>query len=385
LRPRGLGLFVVLAGLFNFEQFAAAEPALKSVCPVVRGTVDQGAIGGWLESAPRPLEAAIRLQLAGQEAFQKRRYEEARRLFQASLAADSSYQLPRLGLACIAVRKDQFDLAAGELSRLFMTAFVPWYQEAKADIDLAALWTRISTTVLPDAIKEAAASWGQRVSHGVLLLSRLAPPVHLAADDGPSLFRPSQEIISWDPMTGRHYQVTSEGGRVVAFVSSADGRSLLYMTAQKVRREGGRLTSFQSVGVHLLRLSDMHLVSRRLVGPDARLARVELSFDKGKAYVLAVSQSLEEFPFLLNEDLHPLQSRLISKEGGVVVTPSRLEQNVRREFGTPATCHFGLKPSLVNGIPTVEVVAQNGSRIPLQTRFGLGLNGLPLPGTNQPK
>jgi len=378
MRARCLPLFALLAGTFARGPLWAANKEQAASCPRAQGSVERQTDGGWLQSYPQPLAAAIRLELAAQAAFQKRQYDESRRQFEAALAADPSYLLPQIGLACIAVRKDQFDIAAQEIALLLRKAYVPWHRVALGDIDLAALWAHAEKTVLAGAVKEAAENWGKRVESGVLLLSRVAAPVQLAAEDGPLVFRPAQEIVSWDPFTGRFHQVTSEAGRVVAFVRSDDGKSVLYLTAQKVRRESGMLSSFQSVGVHLLRLADMRLVSKPLSGFDTRYTKIALRFHTGQAQVAAKSSTQEEMAFAFDDELRPLQRTVFPLKKGLLVSPREVGEDPVRDFVTEKSCRFRLKPAFVKGIPTVLVVPAKGSSFYLASRFGLGLNRLPM-------
>lgn len=355
---------------------AAASSAPTPQCPLV-SPIAPGL--GWSQSAPSPLASAIRLDLEGQQAYQKRDYGEAKRAFAEATKADPTYLSPRLTMACIHLRQDKVAEAVAGLASLFQYGFVPWHRVALGDIDLAALWAQAPSTPLPKAIAAAATAWGRRVEPGVLLLSRLAPAVKLAAQDGPLILRPAQEVISWNPQTGRFHQVTSEGGRVLAFLRSPSGNEVLYVTAQKVRRQRGRLHSFEDVGVHLLRLTDMFLISLRLTPAKQGATKVVLRFDKGRGQVGAVFSSGEKAAYALQSALQPLQTPSLPEIGAVVLTPAGIIAAGRPDVRLSRGCVLQLRPATHENIPTVLVVTRKGQRLKIPSRFGLGLHGLPLP------
>lgn len=275
------------------------------------------------------------------------------------------------------MRKDQVNEAATELGALLNQAFVPWHRVALQDPDLAPLWAHAETTTLPRAVAQAAAEWGRRVGEGVLLLSRLAAPIQLADGDGPLLFRPSQEVISWNPRTGRYHQVTSEGGRVLAFVRSAAGHEVLYITAQKVRRIGGRLIGFEGLGVHLLRLADMNLVSLRLPVGNTAFSRLTLGFAQGRAQIGAVTSTGEASTYAIGDKLFVVKPVRFPGGSTVVITPSSVAVRASLDVRGKQSCGFMLKPWDDGRVLSVRVVGQGAARV-LPSRFGLGLNGLPL-------
>lgn len=321
-------------------------------------------------------DAAWHGYMQAQAAFRSRDYAQARTLYAASMAAYPGFLSPLYGLVSVAVRQDNLRQAAADIVRLFRLGFVPWHQEATTDVDLARLWAGTSNPHLNAEVQAAAAVWGETLKPGVFLLSRLSPPVQLAPEDGPLLLRPGQEVVSWNPRTGRYHQVTSEGGRVMAFLRAPSGEELLYVTAQKVRRQRGQLVAFQTVGVHWLRLRDMRLVSKRLGGPDAAWAKVALSFTKTGPQILGWDATGGGTALAVAAESWQSRPWPSKPTGGVVLTtrytvpPARLE---------PTACGLRLQPITTAGVPTVKVGTKRGVAGALTSRYGLGLATLPLP------
>lgn len=356
--------------------------ARGATCPVIRDPAPASATAtGWPQAAPDVPLAAWRGYLAAQAAFKARDYAQARKLYEASFAENPGFLSPLYGLVSVAVRQDDLAKATSHMARLLRLGFVPWHRESTTDIDLARLWASGDQTVLSANTTAAAAAWGAKVLPGVLLLSRLSAPLQLAPEDGPLLLRPAQEVVSWNPLTGRYHQVTSEGGRVIGFLRAPGGGDLVYVTAEKVRREQGRLVAFEGVAVHWLRLRDMRLVSSRLGASDSRWIKVALSFAKAGPRAFgwggAGGHAAVE---LTREAWQPLPWPR-TPVGEVTLTPGAADVARRRET---SVCKFDLRSTQVQGVPTVKALPAHGTPAALPTKYGLGLATLPLPEKTNP-
>lgn len=338
---------------------------------------------GWPSSAPQPSEAALRLNLDAAALYKQRNYKEAAAKYKQADNIDPQFLAPRLNLAGLLVRQDKHAEAASVVEKLLHDGFVPWHQQAREATDLAALWARQNETPLPAAVASAARGWGADVLQGVLMLSRLKPPIRLAPQDGPLPLFPQQEIVSWNPRTGRFLQVTSHNGRVLAFVRAKTGNSVVFVTAEKLWRVQGRLVHFEGVAVHALELATMQaLASQRIAGP---VKQIQIGFDPKSNPVAIVTPPAGRLSLvrLGQGGESPIARKPPRLTPGVLLTLLGTQPTTVNV--ADKTCPLVLSDDHKRAPPAPRVRPRRGAPLVLPSRFGLSLAGLPLADLEPPQ
>jgi hypothetical protein len=219
--------------------------------------------------APEP--RATELNAAAKVLYRQGKWEEARAQYRAAEAADPTFLAPRLNVACSFVRQERFAEAVAEIRALIERAYVPWSREVLEAADLGALKVQPQMTEVRQVLGAAALAWGAGLEESVIFVGRMRPPLHVPPGSGEFILNPHQELFAFLPASGRFRQLTAEDGHVVAAARSADGRRVVYLTAQKLVR--GEMSGLDTVAVRELTLATMTATAPVLVpGPVARVA-----------------------------------------------------------------------------------------------------------------
>jgi len=208
--------------------------------------------------AKLPAEEAMKQNAEGKRLYRQGRWAEARAKYRAALAADPDFLDAQLNIACSFSREGRYGDATDEAIKLVRAAYVPWQREVREAADLGILQDQTDYPRLVTASSEAAAAWGEAVGKGIFFVARTKPPVNVAGE-GLLVLRRNQEIFSWNPETGRYFQVTAEDGRVLGFVRSADGRRLAYVLGGKLIRERGKPELLRELSLRVLEIATMAL------------------------------------------------------------------------------------------------------------------------------
>jgi hypothetical protein len=331
---------------------------------------------GLASVAKVPSAEAMRLNAEGKQLYRQERWSEARSKYQAALDADPTLLAAQLNLACSLSRQDRYAEAAEQAASLIRKAFVPWSREIREAADLGILATQPEMATIERARAESAAAWGKALRDGELFVARTRPPVRVLGE-GSLVLALNQEIFAWLPRTGRYLQVTSEDGRVLAFVQSADKRRVAYLLAGKLIRDKGQPALLHDVSLRVLDLSTMTLSTIVDLPGDARAFTlwfgaapvVETQGPAGETRV----RKLDEDRWV-EGDRPSRGTRLPS----VVLTSSGVAPMHLR--AGPRDCPFslGMKED-TTGIWRIEARPSKGKRIVLDTRYGAGLGGMPFP------
>jgi hypothetical protein len=347
---------------------------LAAVCPAA-GPV--GGSPGDPAVAPPPSAAAQALNTEGKQLYRQRRWQEAEARYRAAGRADPAFLAPALNAACALTRQERFAEAVAEAAALIRRGFVPWGREVLEAADLAPLHVRPEMGALRAALAESAAAWGASLGDALFFVARTRPPVSLAGQ-GVLVLGLGQEIYAWWPHTARYRQVTAEDGRVLAFVRSDDGRTLLYLRAGKLVRNPGTAPALRALSVRRLEVPTMSLGPAVPLPGD--LAAVEIRLPPGSAPELRLSPPGQEVQvFRLQGDA------LLS----VPISPPPRAPMVRltAAAGVPATartvelagCPFRAADDRTPDVPHVRISAK-GRALTLDARYGAGLAGLAFPG-----
>jgi hypothetical protein len=327
--------------------------------------------------------AAMDLNREGKGLYRDGRFTEARAKYSQALAADPDFLAPWLNRACALARQENFEQATQEASALIRHAYVPWGREVMEAADLGALQIRPQwMSALQSTLAEAAPAWGKAVQGGVLLVARSEPPVKLQGQ-GVLVLRLNQDVYAWIPQTGRFLQVTSEDGRVLAFVRSPDGRKLVLLLAGRLLRTPGAPDLLRGLGVRELDLE------RMVSGPVVKLpgdAREVSFWPAAGATIFRVtgplgSRGLFRFD---GKSLEPAGSgfarplpgaRVVRLTNRGVLAPASQESN--------AECGFSVSDELDPKASRVRVQPRKGKAFVLDARYGAGLAGLPFPASDE--
>jgi hypothetical protein len=364
----------VLAGTLVPALLALAEPpACTCPCPppATNGT-----------PAPLvhvPAAAAHALNREGRDLYRQRRWPEARAKYRAALAADPAFVAPRLNLATAFAQDERFADAVAEAAALMRQAFVPWAREVDEAADLAPLAARPEKAALVAARAGAAAAWGTSLAGALLLLARSGPPVRLPPR-GVLHLGLAQEIFAYLPHAGGYRQVTAEDGRVLAFLRSADGRTVVYARAGRLVREDGppRLRGLALVQLDLptMSLGPAVLVpgdvERLVVSPAGSQFHVQVSTAGGDSHLRFDGRAL------LASAPAPRSRR---GPGFVVTGQGSRAAGAPADARAPSGCRYRARDLAAGsaGVPQVEIAAGAGARFRVGGPHGAALTGLPFP------
>ena len=324
--------------------------------------------------------AAMNLNREGKALYREGRFTEARAKYSQALAADPDFLAPWLNRACALARQENFEQATQEATALIRHAYVPWGREVMEAADLGALQIRPQwMSALQSTLAETAPAWGKAVQGGVLLVARSQPPVKLQGQ-GVLVLGLNQDIYAWIPQTGRFLQVTSEDGRVLAFLRSSDGHKLVLLRAGRLLRTPGQPDLMRGLGVRELDLDRMVSGAEVKLPGDAR----EVSFwPAAGATILRVTGPLGGSGLLRfdGKSLEPAGSgfsrplpgaRVVRLTNRGVLAAASEESN--------AECGFSVKDEPdPKGVARVRVQPRKGKAFYLDARYGAGLAGLPFP------
>jgi len=357
----------------------AAMGVLSAVCP---SPVPESHGQGQASIGVPPTQVAMDLNREGKALYRQGRFAEARAKYDRAHQADPDFLAPWLNRACAFAREENFEQATQEAMALIRRAYVPWAREVMEAADLGALQIRPRwSSMLQSTLAEAAPAWGRAVQAGLLLVARHHPPIKLQGE-GTLVLGLNQDIYAWNPQSGRFLQVTSEDGRVLAFVRSLDGHKLVLLRAGRLVRTPGQMDLLRGLGVRELDLDRMANGPLLELPGDVR----ELSFwPSSGATILQVKgpsgghglfrfdgKTLEAAGSGFARPLPGVQMVRLSPEG---VSPTS-------RYVNDETCGFTARDELdAQGNPRIRVQPQKGKSFILDTRFGAGLAGLPFPGS----
>jgi hypothetical protein len=356
--PRAAGAALALA-LAALAAGAAGEPA-------------SGDVLGSPDPFRPPRASAVELNAAGKAPYRQGKWDEARAQYRAAEAADPEFLAPKLNIACSFVRQERFAEATAEVVALVGRAYVPWAREVLEAADLGALEVRPEGKQIQAAMAAAAARWGAAASEGLLFIARQRPPLRVPDGAGVFILNPHQEIWAYLPRTARYLQVTAEDGHVVALAPAPDGRSLLYVTAEKlVRGPKADDVALRGVAVRALTLATMTLTAPARIEDDVRRLAIY-------ARTLAIGVGAhDERLFTLSPEGRLVPSAPHGPPGPPLVTLTGRGAVAahERRFGG----YVGREAGGKGAPPRIEVGPSGGKLAPLKPELGAGLAGLPLP------
>jgi hypothetical protein len=329
---------------------------------------DPGSLDPFRPVAPKAAE----LNAAGKVPYRQGKWDEARAQYRAALAADPEFLAPRLNIASSFVRQDRFAEATAEVVALIEKAYVPWAREILEAADLGALKVRPEMKEIDRAMAASAARWGEGLGESLIFVARQRPP--LRVPDGPGVFilNQRQELWAYTPRTQRYRQLTAEDGHVVAMARSADGRRILYVTAEKlVRGAKAGDVALRTVAVRELTLATMAVTAPVPIPEDVR--RLDIYGN--------LSVGLGERPSKVFEltSKGVLQAAAGAGRLGppmVTLTGAGVAPAALQRFGRGFIARAARRESAP---PSLEVGPLQGRLALIKAQQGAGLGGLPIP------
>jgi hypothetical protein len=363
---------VILGVLLAFAALeSSAAPACACPCPAPAPDT---------HPFRRPERGAFDLNRQGREHYRARRWEQARSRYREALRADPRFFAPRLNIACAYAQEERFAEAVAEASSLARDGFVPWSREIREAADLAPLQARPEMKTLQAALDAAGRAWGTALQGALLFVARRRLPVHLPPS-GVLYLGLEQEILAWLPASGTYRQVTAEEGRVLGFVQSPDGRTVVYVRAGRLVREPGRKPRLRALSLRRLDLSTMALGPEVPIPADVVELRVEPpAADSTSRVVIDTGQAVSVHRFD-GSSLVPLAGEPPRVKVGrrlLRLTPAGVEGSDRQARAAP--CRFearDVRPA--DATPGVRIEGQGGKPFLLEAPFGAGLRGLLFP------
>ncbi len=342
---------------------------------------------GSLDPFRPPVLRAAELNAAGKIPYRQGKWEEARAQYRAAEAADPELLAAKLNVACSFVREERFAEATAEVVALLERGYVPWAREILEAADLGALKARPEGKEIKRAMAAAAARWSDGLPASVLFVARKGAA--LRVPDGPGVFilNPHQEVWAFTPRTRRYRQLTAEDGHVVALARSPDGKSLLYVTAEKLIRgaaaEGRKPTALalRGVALHELSLVSMVAGASASVAGDVRKLDIGVGLTGGFVFELDGDAPKGVFHFdPAGQALVPLPAG-----GRATITLTTLTpRGASTPKGAPApvgSCDAQVieMEAGATGVRTLIYRSPGGAQLPLTPRNGAGRVGLSIP------
>jgi hypothetical protein len=340
---------------------------------------------GLLDPFRRPTAKAAELNAAGKVPYRQGKWEEARTMYRAAIAADPDFLAPHLNIACSFVREERFAEAMTEAVALLDRAYVPWAHEILGAADLGALKPRPEMQTLRAAMASAATRWGEDLEASVLFVARQREPLRVPDGPGVFLLNPQQEVWAFTPRTRRYRQLTAEDGHVVALALSSENRRIVYVTAEKlVRGVKADDLALRGVSIHELILATMTPGQSARIPGDVR--RIDVAHGIGRLKDL--------FMFDIEGD-ETRGLRLIGAKGEL--DPEPLPRNAPRNTITSLTgagsrslplMKLGVQPDCGQyagtrkdkaGQPIIQMFLPESPVFTLTSGHGVGLAGLPIP------
>lgn len=349
------------------------DPICPCPCPRPPGAADVALL-------PAPRSTAYDLNRQGRDLYRQRRWEEARARYRAALAADPGFLGPRLNLACALAQEGRHAEAVQAAAELVQLAYVPWAREVREARDLAPLHDRPERRRLDEAIARAAAAWGASLAGNLFYVARVRPAVRLPpVATGTLHLGLEQEIFAWNPRTGRHRQVTADDGRVLGFLASPDGRTLVYVRAGKLIRSPGQPDRFRDVTLRRLDVPTMSLGPPVPVPGDVERLRIDTPTPAGSRVEIVAVDGASAYRFD-GQRLHPEPHRAAAALTGALILDGQGIAAARPLRLTLGGCHFqAVDKRPAKEPPAVRVRPPGRPSFSLPTTFGTGLGGLPLP------
>jgi hypothetical protein len=325
-----------------------------------------------------PSAAAYALNREGRDLYRQRRWAEARARYRAALAADPGFVAARLNLATAFAQEERFAEAVAEASALLRQAFVPWAREVEEAADLAPLAARPEKGALATARGEAAAAWGTSLAGALLLVARTGPPVKLPAQ-GVLHLGLAQELFAYLPDSGRYRQVTAEDGRVLGFLRSPDGRTVVYARAGRLVRDTGPV---RLRGLHLVQLDLPSMSLGPAVPVTGDVERLAVTVAGAQFQVQVTRAGASSDLRFDGRALVPGASTPARRAPGFVVTGEGARAAAPLPVPAGSTCRYqarDMAAGRAGGVPRVEISAGAGRRFAIGGPHGAGLAGLPFP------
>jgi hypothetical protein len=377
--------FVVALALAASPAAAKGKRAAKADPCASEGPADGP---GSLDPFRPPLLAATELNAAGKIPYRQGKWDEARAKYRAAEAADPELLAAKLNVACSFVRQERFDEATAEVVALLDRAYVPWAREVLEAADLGALKARPEGKKIQAAMAAAAAKWSEGLTGSAVFVARKGAPLHVPEGAGVFILNPHQEAWAFTPRTRRYRQLTAEDGHVVAVARAADGKTLVYVTAEKLVRAappGGGVhlaASLRGVALHSLSLATM--APGPVVAVEGDVERLDVGVGPTGATVYALTGSKLRGTYVVDASgaLAPAAGtkavRTLVTLTGEGVAPPKSAKAPPPIAGAP-TCDSRLATEVVAGAASLVYRPPTGDAFPLAAKAGAGKTGLPIP------
>jgi hypothetical protein len=342
---------------------------------------------GSLDPFRPPVLRAVELNAAGKVPYRQGKWEEARAQYRAAEAADPELLAAKLNVACSFVREERFAEATAEVAGLLERAYVPWAREILEAADLGALKARPEGKELKRAMAASAAHWSEGLPASVVFIARKGAALRVPGGPGVFILNPHQEVWAFTPRTRRYRQLTAEDGHVVALARSPDGKSIVYVTAEKLIRGAAAVgrkptdLALRGVALHELSLVTMAAGASASVAGDVR--RLDIGVGVTGAFVFELDADAGKEVFVFDpsgKQLAPMPAGGRASAPLTTLTP-RGASAAKGATARAGMCeaHVAEREEGAAGARTLVYRSPAGPPFPLAPRNGAGRVGLPIP------
>ena len=188
----------------------------------------------------------------GYKALNAKNWDECATAFSEATTALPDYQDARYYAARALLNQAKVAEARQQLEELLKRNFVTYAGRAAASKDWLALRTSPEWAAYQQAEQRIKTAYATGLSTGLILVLRTGaakPPKYDAVADAAlakeglreAKLDPKQEVVHFDPLTARYRPLTHSEGKVVAAQRSPDGKTLIFLLAERAQHKAGKL------------------------------------------------------------------------------------------------------------------------------------------------
>lgn len=300
-----------VSGVAAKVEVSAAAPGVAVVGAGASSAAVGGNAGGvgagqpevrWEVGVQEPLmrmsAATAKSLQRGYKALNAKRWEECAAAFSEVAAAMPDYLDARYYQARALVMQEKYAEARAAAEALIQRNYVAYVRRIEGEKEFAGLRGSAEWAAYQRTAVQLQSAYLQGLSGGVVLVMRLAsakPMSYQAVSSSAPALREAklelqQEVLHFDPETGRYRQLTATGGRVLAAQRSADGKTLVLALAERAQHNAGKLWFVDP------QFAFLDLATLEVAGPVAMkgsVPQITIGFSKGGVPLLAAAEALE--------------------------------------------------------------------------------------------
>ncbi len=215
---------------------------------------------------------------AGWAALKAKKYQDAAAAFTEVSTLLPDYLTARLQAARAELLAGNPAATRQQLEELLSRNFIAYAGRAENTKDFALFRTSPEWNAYEQAVPRLRSAYSAGLERGLYLVARSGEVVgpnfvpSKNGDKSEAKLEPKQEVYHYDPDSSRYRPLTATDGHVVAALRSADGKSLAFLTAERVQKDDKK-TWFVEPGFGFVSLSTLDIAGPiKLAGGHEELA-----------------------------------------------------------------------------------------------------------------